>query len=97
MSVKVLRSTTLTATRYLMIAVTVLHASLGATPLLQVTYSVDGMDDRVLLECRERPSGILRCGATYTFKEPGTGTTEHSFMAIGQSYTFKIHLSNESL
>ena len=97
MNVKVLSSTTPTATRYLMIVVAVLHASLGETPQLQVTYSVDDMDDRVSLECHERSSGILRSGATYTFKEPGTWSTEYSVVAVGQSYTFKIHPSNESL
>ena len=82
---------------YLMIAVALLHTSLGEIPLLQVIYGVDGMDDQVSLECRERPSNILRSGATYTFKEPGTGRTEDSVIAVGQSYTFTIHPSNESL
>ena len=82
----------------LMIVVALLHTSLGATPQLRVTYSLNGMDDQVSLECRERPSGLLRSGATYTFKEPGTGRTEYSDVAIGsQSYTFTIHPSNESL
>ena len=80
-----------------MIAVALLHTSLGETPLLQVTYSFNGMDDQVSLECRERPSGILRSGATYTFKNPGTGGIEYSDMAVGQSYIFTIHPSNESL
>ena len=97
MSVKLLHSSTLTAIRHLMIAVAVLHASLGETPQLQVTYSSNGMDDKVSLECRERPSGLFRSGATYTFKEPGTGRTENSVVAVGQSYTFTIHPSNESL
>ena len=97
MNVSVLYSTTLVATRYLIIAVAVLHASLGATPQLLVTYSFNGMDDKVSLECRERPSGILQSGATYTFKEPGTGNREDSVVAVGQSYTFTIHPSNESL
>ena len=88
----------LVAIRYLMIGVALLHTSLGATPLLQVTYSVDGMDDKVTLECRERPSGLLRRGATYTFKEPESGRMEHNFTAVGsQSYTFTIHSDNESL
>ena len=98
MSVKLLHSSTLTAIRHLMIAVAVLHASLGETPQLQVTYSSNGMDDKVSLGCRERPSGLLRSGATYTFKEPGTGRTENSVVAVGsQSYTFTINPSNESL
>ena len=83
---------------YLMTAVALLHTSLGATPQLLVTYSLNGMDDQVSLECRERPSGILRSGATYTFKEPGTRRIENSVVAVGsQSYTFTIHPSNESL
>ena len=99
MKVKVtgIHSKSATATRHLMIAVAVLHASLGETPLLQVTYSFNGMDDKVSLECRERPSGILRSGATYTFKEPGTERIEYSDVAVGQSYTFTIHPNNESL
>ena len=87
----------LVAIRYLMIGVALLHTSLGETPQLQVTYSFNGMDDRVSLECRERPSNILRSGAIYRFKEPGTEEEESSAVAVGQSYTFTIHPSNESL
>ena len=81
----------------LLIVVALRHTSLGAIPQLLVTYSLNGMDDRVSLECRERPSGLLRSGATYTFKEPGTGRTEYRDVAVGQSYIFTIHPSNESL
>ena len=94
------QSTTLTATRYLMIAVAVLHTSLGATPELLVTYSPNGRDDEVQLECRDRPSGLIVSGATFTFKEPRTERMEDSdvsFQAVGSSYTFTIHPSNESL
>ena len=81
-----------------MIAVAVLHASLGATPQLQVTYSFNGMDDQVSLECRERPSNLIRSGATFTFKEPGTEKIENSVVAEGRSsYEFTIHPNNESL
>ena len=81
-----------------MIGVALLHTSLGATPLLRVIYSVDGMDDKVTLECRDRASGLLRAGATYTFKEPESGRIEHNFTAVGsQSYTFTINPENESL
>ena len=94
------RSTTQIATGYFMIAVALLHhSSHGAeAPELLVTYSVNNMDDRVSLECRDRPSGILQSGATYTFKDPESGRIEYSVTeTVGSSYTFTIHPSNESL
>ena len=99
MNVKVLQSTTLTATRYLMIAVAMLHChtSLGETSQLRVLYSHNGRDDEVLLECSDQPSGLIVSGATFTFKEPGTERIEHSDVAVGSSYAFTIHPDNESL
>ena len=100
MNVKVLQSTTLMATRYLiLIAVAMLHPSLGMTPQLLVTYTPNGRDDEVQLECRDQWSGLLMIvsGATFTFKEPGTERIEHSDVAVGSSYTFTIHPDNESL
>ena len=100
MNVKVLQFTTLTATRYLMIAVAMLHTTLGVTPQLLVSYSTNGMDDKVSLECRDQPSGLIMSGATFTFKEPGTERMEEndvSVQPVGSSYTFTIHPDNESL
>ena len=98
MNVKVLQSATLTATRYLIITVAMLHTSLGATPQLQVIYSANGMDDKVSLKCRDQPSGLIVSGATFTFKEPGgRERMEDSVRAVGSSYTFTIHPDNESL
>ena len=60
-----------------------------------MTYSIDGI---MYAECLERPSNIIRSGATFTFKEPRTEAEEHSVVAVGrQSYAFTIHPNNESL
>ena len=97
MNVKVLQSTTLAATRYLMIAVAMLHTSLGARPQLQVSYRANGMDDRVSLECCDQPSGIIATDAIFTFKKRRMEDSDVPVQAEGSSYTFTIHPDNESL
>jgi hypothetical protein len=93
MKVKLLYSTTLTA---LMIAVALLHSSLGQ--FLQVSHNLD-MAGKVLLECldvRDSEGGIAQSGATYTFKYP-EGRMESSAVAEGTSYEATILRTNESL
>jgi hypothetical protein len=89
MKVKLLYSTTLTA---LMIAVALLHSSLGQ--FLQVSH-IEDMPGKVLLECLDE-SGIIQSGATYTFKDP-EGRVESSAVAEGTSYEATILRTNESL
>ena len=85
---------TLTTTRYFIIAVALLHTSLGQTTLLQVAYNFNNMPEKVSLECGV--DGILRSGATYTFRDPD-GRVENIVDAAGRSYEFTIHPTNESL
>ena len=86
---------TLTATKYLIIAVALLHTSHGQT-LLQVTYNFNGMPELVSLECLSGGNFIIRTGATYTFMDP-EGRVENSVVAAGRSYEFTNHPTNESL
>ena len=85
---------TLTATRYLIIAVALLHTSHGQTTLLQVTYNFNNMPELVSLECLS--DDIFRAGARYTFMDPER-RVENSIVAAGRSYEFTIHPTNESL
>ena len=66
---------------YPLIAVALLHTSLGKTPLLQVTYSIG---DSIFAECLERPSHLIQSGATFMFKEPRTEAEELSVVAVGR-------------
>ena len=87
---------TLTTSRYLIIAVALLHTSLGQTPLLQVTYNFNNMPEKVSLECLDG-DGIIRTGAArYTFMDP-EGRVENVVHPAGRSYEFTIHPANESL
>jgi hypothetical protein len=88
MKMKNLYFTTLTA---LMIAVALLHSSLGQ--FLQVTH-IEDMPGKVLLECLD--DGVIQSGATYTFKDP-EGRVESSVVAEGTSYEATILRTNESL
>ena len=85
----------LLASLYLTVAVALLHTSLAQTTLLQVTYSVNEMPERVSLECFDS-AGIIRDGARYTFRDP-EGSVENSVVAPGRSYELTIHPTNESL
>ena len=80
--------------RYLIIAVALLHTSLGQTPVLQVTYNFGGKPEIVSMECLD--NGLLRAGARYTFMDP-EGRVENSVDVEGRSYEFTIHPTNESL
>ena len=86
---------TLTTTRYFIIAVALLHTSLGQTTLLQATYNFNNMPEIVSLECLS--NGIIRPGARYTFRDPEGREEDRSVVAAGRSYEFTNHPTNESL
>ena len=83
----------LVAIRYLVIAVALLHTSLGAKPTLRVVYRVDGIDNKIELECLGG-SFIVQSGATFTFKDPETEVVEVDNI---MERRFTIHPNNESL
>ena len=78
--------------RYLTIAVALLHTSLGAKPTLRVVYRVDGIDNKIELECLVGDF-VVQSRAIFTFKEPGTEAVEDNVM----ERRFTIHPTNESL
>ena len=82
----------LVAVRYLVIAVALLHTSLGAKPTLRVVYGLDDVDNKNELECLV--GGFLQSGATFTFKDPKTKAVEAGNVTEGR---FTIHPTNESL
>ena len=86
----------LLASLYLTVAVALLHTSLAQTTLLQVTYSVNEMPERVSLECFDS-AGIIRDGARYTFRDPEGREDDRSVDVAGRSYEFTNHPTNESL
>ena len=85
-----------TATRYLIIAVALLHTSLAQTSILQVTYNYNGMPELVSLECLSG-TGVILDGARYTFMDPDGVEKNCSVVAAGRSYEFTNHPTYESL
>ena len=79
------------------------HASLihvsgaAARPRVQVTYRLNDVDNENELECYN-DGGFIQHGATFTFRNPRSPEQDYRrVIAIGRSYDFTIHPSNESL
>ena len=88
----------LTTSRYLIIAVALLHTSLAQTSVLQVTYNFnDSMPELVSLECLAIDHNVTQAGATYTFMDPQWREENRSVYAEGRSYEFTNYPTNESL